>query len=181
MKLSGVRPSVCPSVCPIIRPPHARCGGFAAVGPAARRCRSTAAANASSATLSADVGSWTRKLCVCVCVCVAGVHALRPHRGQCIVANRFRSLLPSSIHPSQISGQHLAVYTPGCSSGSNSDDLYRATATTYAFSSPISQLRCPISCPVDASRYSGMWLDLTTSPRQRGSSAPHQRITQPTS
>ena len=150
MKLSGVRPSVCPSVCPIIRPPHARCGGFAAVGPAARRCRSTAAANASSATLSADVGSWTRKLCVCV----AGVHALRPHRGQCIVANRFRSLLPSSIHPSQISGQHLAVYIPGCSSGSNSDDLYRAAATTYAFHHQYRNFAVPSPVP---STHLGIW------------------------
>lgn len=36
----------------------------------------------------------------------AGVHEVRPHKGQGIVANRFRSLLPSSIHPSKISESH---------------------------------------------------------------------------
>jgi len=35
---------------------------------------------------------------------VSGVHELRPHKGQGIVAGRFRSILPSSIHTSEISG-----------------------------------------------------------------------------
>jgi len=38
-----------------------------------------------------------------------GVHQVRPHRGQGIVANRFRSLLPSSVHPSEISGMATAL------------------------------------------------------------------------
>ena len=55
----------CPSVCVfILSTAAAACGGFAAVGPAGRRYRSTAAAaaarrsaaNASSVSLSADVG-----------------------------------------------------------------------------------------------------------------------------
>jgi len=41
-------------------------------------------------------------------------------------------------------------------------------------------LHCPISYRVDASRYLGMWLDLTTH-LKRGSSAPYKRIIQPTS
>jgi len=39
-------------------------------------------------------------------------------------------------------------------------------------------LHCPIFYPVNASQYLSMWLDLTG---KRGSSAPHQRITQLTS
>jgi len=58
------------SVCLSLHPSHQpavtrRCGGFAAVGPAARRYRSTAArrrsaVNASSITLSTNVWSWTQ-------------------------------------------------------------------------------------------------------------------------
>jgi len=40
---------------------------------------------------------------------VTGVHHVRPHRGQGIVANRFRSLLPSSVHPSEIAGMAAAL------------------------------------------------------------------------
>jgi len=42
-------------------------------------------------------------------------------------------------------------------------------------------LHCRISYAVDASRYLGMWLDLTTSHGKHGSSAPRKGITQPTS
>ena len=42
MKRYGVRPSVHPSVCLSHLPTAAACGGFAAVGPAERRYRSTA-------------------------------------------------------------------------------------------------------------------------------------------
>ena len=48
------------SVRRIIRPPHATAAGLLyTVSPAGRRYRSTAGANASSATFSAYVGSWT--------------------------------------------------------------------------------------------------------------------------
>jgi len=80
MKLSSVWLSLHLSVCLSVRPSHHSavaccCGWFAAVGPADRRCQLIAAqlalhssrvtawstaANVGSATLSADVGSWTQ-------------------------------------------------------------------------------------------------------------------------
>ncbi|XP_072328031.1 histidine ammonia-lyase-like [Scyliorhinus torazame] len=36
----------------------------------------------------------------------SGIHALRPHPGQIEVAARFRSLLHSDVHPSEIAGSH---------------------------------------------------------------------------
>ena len=60
MKRYDVRPYVCLSVCPSMGPQQqTRCCGFAAVGPAVRRCRSLQQrrANAGSAALSAYVGS----------------------------------------------------------------------------------------------------------------------------
>ena len=34
----------------------------------------------------------------------ADVHRVRPHKGQRLVASRFRSILPSATHPSEVSG-----------------------------------------------------------------------------
>ena len=82
MQLSGVcpvRPFVCPCVHQSLLATARHCHGFAAVGPAARRYRliaalpagrRTAAANAGTATLSANVRSWRQTFLMCCFLCV---------------------------------------------------------------------------------------------------------------
>lgn len=63
-------------------------------------------------------GYWTCPVCfraggerqhLTVCLCSADIHAVRPHRGQAEVAFRFRSLLDSDHHPSEIAGEQPSL------------------------------------------------------------------------
>lgn len=87
-------------------------------------------------------GTWSSSLWCQICsifssFSIPDIHAVRPHRGQIEVAFRFRSLLDSDHHPSEIAGVaclcervYLVVYSMGRRSDNLSLSLLSPTCPT---------------------------------------------------